>query len=164
MYPEAESESSSGMSAGANLPSALTRSGRYFDGQGYLLARLGYQFQVNGETYITDAAGICSRPYQSEGAPFVNASDVFETLAPDDVVSGDYEFQAKVNENTVVEPFGFDSSLFAGAEYADHIYWCNLPDDSLKGQIILFPMAVVIFVNMEKNGAIHIFGSREEQV
>lgn len=109
--------------------------GRYFDGQGYLLARLGYQFQVNGETYITDAAGICSRPYQSEGAPFVNASDVFETLAPDDVVSGDYEFQAKVNENTVVEPFGFDSSLFAGAEYADHIYWCNLPDDSLKGQI-----------------------------
>lgn len=30
--------------------------------------------------------------------------------------------------------------------------------------LILFPMAVVIFVNMEKNGAIHIFGNREEQV
>lgn len=109
--------------------------GRYFDGQGYLLARLGYQFQVNGETYFVDAAGICSKPYQSEGAPFVNATSEFETLSPDDVISGDYEFQAQINENTTVEPFGFDSSLFDGAAYSDQIYWCNLPDNSLKGKV-----------------------------
>lgn len=109
--------------------------GRAFNNTGYLMVGRDNQLKVGGETYLTDNAGVCSHFVPALGGSFQNAAEVFPALSPDDVVSGDYEFQAKVNDNTTVETFGFDSSLFAGSSSSGYIEWCNVKDESLKGVI-----------------------------
>lgn len=108
--------------------------GRYFNESGYLVAGRRNTVTIDGLTYIIDDAGICSRVTPVSGEEMVNAQNNFESLAPDDVVSGNYEFQAKVNEHTVVEPFGFDEIQGVSETYS-YLYWCSLPDDSYKGRI-----------------------------
>lgn len=108
--------------------------GRYFNESGYLSAGRRNNVTIDGVTYIIDDAGICSRVTSASGQEMADAEKVFDSLAPDDVVSGNYEFQAKVNEHTEVEPFGF-SEISGVPESYSYIYWCSLPDNSLKGKI-----------------------------
>lgn len=109
--------------------------GRWFDDYGYLVVGSSSKVEIDGETWLIDNAGICSRYSPLNGLSYQKAADVFETLSPEDVISGNYEFQAVVNENTVCEPFGYDGKLFERASTSDYIRWFNLKDNSLKGKI-----------------------------
>lgn len=109
--------------------------GRAFANSGYLMIGRDQEIKVGGQRYLTDNAGVCSHFVPAQGGSFQNAKEVFQALSPDDVVSGDYEFQARVNENTKMEPFGFDSALFANAQSSSYISWCNIKDETLKGRI-----------------------------
>lgn len=109
--------------------------GRAFDNFGYLMIGREHEINVDGQRYLTDNAGVCSHFVPVQKGNFQNAKEVFQVLSPDDAVSGDYEFQARVNENTEMETFGFDSALFETASSSSYISWCNVKDDTLKGRI-----------------------------
>lgn len=112
--------------------------GRYFNNYGFLSSRGFEKYTINNTVYLSDKAGIVS-PVE----PLFPMQDAKQSgitiLREGDMIDGEYEFQAKVGKNTVVEPFGFNlqdsERIYGNAMNADTIYWCMIPDDTLKGKI-----------------------------
>lgn len=106
--------------------------GRSFGNSGYLQYGRGNKVVWNGVEYILDDAGVCAQWKPSQGTSLVDAKTKFETLAEDDVVDGNYEFQAQVNDNTEVVPWGF-TPIKTKEDYS-YISFNIVSDDSMKGQ------------------------------
>ena len=79
--------------------------GRSFGNSGFLQLGRGNKLTWDGVTYMLDDAGTAST--LNPRYPLTKATSVFSTLSPDDVLDGNYEFQAHFTNNTVAEPFGF---------------------------------------------------------
>ena len=111
--------------------------GRSFGNSGYLQIGRGNKLVYNNKTYMLDDAAVCSQPVQSEGTPLTPAKNTFKNLSEDDVVSGNYEFQAQMLDDTEIEVFGYtpipDSQIKNAA--GKNNYFCIVKDDSLKGKI-----------------------------
>lgn len=112
--------------------------GRYFNEHGFLASWGFNTYTIDNQVYVDDKAGIVSMV-----TPMIPLKDAKQAEIPilgeENVIDGDYEFQAQVGEDTVIEPFGFsleDSQrIYGNAHNFDSIYWCMVPDDSLKGKI-----------------------------
>lgn len=111
--------------------------GRSFGNSGFLQIGRGNWLTWDGVNYTLDDAAVCGVPKQSQGTSTVPAQNVFTSISEDDVLDGNYQFQAKMLDDTVVEPFGFtpipNSAIPEGN--TKYNYMCIVKDDSLKGKI-----------------------------